>query len=94
MSKINLPGFTAEASLYGRGGHYYVADGALPMAGLGQQAVFLSQATGGWTGEQKISQGWWQCWYWGSCIICCSPWWCWYLCYGTASHSVVSHRVR
>ena len=91
MSKSNLPGFTAEASLYSGGGHYYVADGAFPMAGLGQQAVF-PQATSGGIGEQRLAGGdWWQCWYVDSCFICCSPWWCWYVCgLGVASSNAAT----
>jgi hypothetical protein len=80
MSKTNLPGFTAEASLYSRGGHHYVAEGAVPMIELGLQAVFLSQATGGRTGEQRTSGGGWQCWYIWGCFICCTSSWCWYIC--------------
>jgi hypothetical protein len=80
MSTINLPGFTAEASLYRRGGHCYVANRAFPMAGLGQQAVF-PQAMGGWTREQGLADGGlWRCWYIWGCFICCTPWWCWYVC--------------
>jgi hypothetical protein len=80
-----LPGFTAEASLYTRGGHHYLSEGSVPTAELGLQAVFPSQAAGGRIGGQVGS--WWQCWYLGSCIICCSPWWCWWACYGRASQA-------
>jgi hypothetical protein len=88
---MNIPGFTAEASLYSRRGVHYVAEGGVPMTELGPQAVFLSQAAGGETAAQRISQGWggWQCWYWRSCMICCGPWGCWYLCYNNASQSLV-----
>lgn len=84
MSKMNLPGFTAEDSLYSGGGHY-VADAAFSTAGSGQQAVFL-QATGGWTGERRlIGGGGWRCWYIWGCYICCTPTWCWYICRGGAA---------
>lgn len=76
MSKTNLPGFTAEASLYSRGGHYYV----VPMTELGPQAVFLSQTMGGGTGGQRVPGGVWQCWYIWGCFICCTQSWCWYIC--------------
>jgi len=81
-----MPGFTAEASLHGRGGHHYVTDGANPMGGSGQGAVFL-QAMDGRAGEHRlVSGGGWQCWYIWGCFICCNPQWCWYICRaGTAS---------
>jgi hypothetical protein len=79
----NFPGFTAEASLYSRGGHHY-AEASVPMAGLEPQTVSPSQAAG----AQRMGQGgWWQCWFFDGCMICCSPWWCWWVCRGSAAQS-------
>src|SRR5262245_41614362 len=84
MSNANLPGFTAEASLYGRRRNGYVAGGVYRTAGLGQQAVVL-QAMDGSNGLQ--GGGGWQCWNQWGCFICCSAqWrWCWYVCRGGAA---------
>jgi hypothetical protein len=74
---INMPGFTAEASVYKTRGHYRVSSMTSDLAG-GRGAL---QAAGDGLVQQKISN-WWQCWYLGRCIICCSWYWCWWACYG------------
>jgi hypothetical protein len=87
MSNADLPGFTAEASLYSRGGNHSVAGEAFRTSGLGQPAVVL-QALDGSAGLQ--GSGGWQCWFKWGCFICCnSQWqWCWYVCRGGAASSM------
>jgi hypothetical protein len=81
---MNTPGYTAEASLYSRGCHCYVAEGDASMAEVVPQALSFSRAAGQGTAEQGISSDWWRCWYFGSCMICCNPWWCWWACWNRA----------
>jgi hypothetical protein len=79
MRNINMPGFTAEAAVYKTRGHYRVSG----VPGAGSRGV-LQAADGSL--QQRVSLGnWWHCWYFGSCVICCSPYWCWWACYGAAA---------
>lgn len=83
MKTMNIPGFTADASVYKTGG-YYLGHGEpndLNGSPGAHQAVFLSQSE--LDGSSQLLGpwgGWWQCWHYGGCLICCSPYWCWYIC--------------
>ena len=79
---MNIPGFTAEASLYSRGGVHYVTEDRVPMTELGPQTVLPSQAGNSSVLERLSGNNWWHCWYLGRCVICCSQYWCWWYCYG------------
>ncbi len=85
---INMPGYTAEASLNTRGGHQWVAGADVPIAEVAPQAVALRQTVSPGTGGQRFFPDWWRCWYFGSCMICCNPWWCWWACWGAAAQAM------
>jgi len=97
MRNLNMPGFTAEASVYKTRGHYRVSGTPGDLAG-GRgvlQAVLLNQAAGDGSLQQRISSdNWWYCWYFGSCRICCSLYWCWWACYGATAQSQLSLSNR
>jgi hypothetical protein len=79
---MKMPGFTAEASVYKTLGHYSVSGTRSDLAG----SRGVKQAAGYDFVEQRTSWGnWWHCWYVGGCVICCSPYWCWWYCYGSVS---------
>jgi len=86
MKPINMPGFTADASLERTIGYYQsVASRSYTNGKYG--VVSQLRAGGGFVGPglagQQLGPWGWECFYWRSCIICCSPWWCWYLCFPT-----------
>ena len=81
---MSMPGFAAEASVYRTNRTYR----ASTSAGAAGGAVYPSQAVGE-VGRQIDPWGgggnWWHCWNVRGCYICCSPYWCWWICYGAAA---------
>jgi hypothetical protein len=87
---MNMPRFTAEASVYKTRGRYRVFSASSDLSGGRRvlQTVLLSQTLGN-SSMQRIGpwNNWWHCWFVGRCQICCSPYWCWWYCYGAATQS-------
>jgi hypothetical protein len=84
---MNIPGFTAEASVYSMRGHYRVLGSPGDLAGdRGMLQTVLSQATGTGSAQQIGLWGpWgpgggWRCWFVYGCYICCNANFCWWVC--------------
>jgi hypothetical protein len=78
---MSIPGFAAEASVYRTHRNYRAATLAHDAAG----AVYPSQGVGEMARQSGPWGGggnWWHCWNVGGCYICCSLYWCWWVCYG------------
>jgi len=87
---MNMPGFTAELSHSQSDMRYHKALEVTENANnvVPQARAASTGGLGDW------NRGWWQCWYFGGCIICCSPFWCWYACYGATAQSQLSLSNR
>ena len=87
MNIGNMPGYTAETSLYSRDSNRSVSERDASMAEVVPQTISLSQSASQGLGGQGISSGGWQCWYFPGCMICCNPVWCWWACWGRAAQA-------
>ncbi len=81
---MSIPGFAAEASVYKTRGQYRASGLARDSAGTvtpSQAIDSVGRQIGPWGGGGD----WWHCWNVRGCFICCSLYWCWWMCYGAAA---------
>jgi hypothetical protein len=77
-----VPGFTADASLYdGRARYRTPALTRHTATGVGLAADLSAARQSDFWGPWDPGGGW-RCWYVWGCYVCCSQYFCWYVCRG------------
>jgi len=82
---MSIPGFAAESSVYRTQRSYRASTVARDAAGEVHPSQIDSVGRLAQQGPWGGGGNWWHCWNVRGCYICCSLYWCWWICYGAAA---------